>query len=125
MAYNACDRLNLFTESRGSMPRRTVASFLQQVARDKKLRSRFAQFAALHGFDLADMTEEDVEMAGPWSGVTGTRGVSQAVSPHPEGWFHTHAAERRSGNDRRREELLVPYERRDSVGRRGRCPPGD
>jgi hypothetical protein len=89
-----------------------VTAFLKQLSKDKALRREFARLAARHGFDLTEVSVAEL------AAMARAESDSQAPS---DGWFHTRASERRSGQDRRTDEFSVSVDRRSNPARRGRC----
>ena len=102
------------------MRRLTLAEFLNEVAESEGLRMKLARFAAEQGFDLGELSEDDLRaLIRAASDEEGAHATPDGVPVRPEGWFRTRAAERRSGEERRSGVVPVPVERRKRL-RRGR-----
>ena len=64
-----------------TMSKKMLTAFLEKMARDEALRREFAQFAAAHGFELGELTDEDLEnVAGGTSG-----GLNTCSTPTSDG----------------------------------------
>ena len=64
------------------MSKETLAAFLKKVAADEVLRKEFTQFAAEHGFDLGELSDEDLDaVAGGGSVFTSKVTQSGGLEP--------------------------------------------
>jgi len=98
----------------------SLVEFLNEVAESEAMRMKLARFASEQGFDLGELSEEDIRaLIHTASGEVGAHATPHAVPMMPEGWFRTRAAERRSGEERRSDVVPVPVDRRSQF-RRGR-----
>ena len=64
------------------MSKETLAAFLKKVAEDETLRKEFTRFASEHGFDLGELSDEDLDAVAGGSSVL-TSKVTQSGGLEP------------------------------------------